>query len=169
MASPNRQKLLLRIARIGNDAIEIGAQRLYVRLHAYASPSLRPYELLREFSRAGLLPLRPVDQRFTEHRFPLAQRAPDVTIGRPEKLGRVANRAGFGYGREQLEQRIAQGGATLLSRLEAVTQVNANPILRGASLPGASDRLFVAITLGGDFDRLHPPNVPVSAAVFTSP
>ena len=58
---------------VRNDAIEIGAQRLYVRLHAYASPSLGPYELLREFRRAGLLPLRPGDQRFTEHHFPLAQ------------------------------------------------------------------------------------------------
>ena len=79
----------------------------------------------------------------------------------------MANRAGFRYGRKQLEQRIAQSGATLLPRLEAVTQVNANPIPRGASLPGALDRLFVEITLGGDFDRLHPPNVPVSGAVFT--
>src|ERR1700722_19213136 len=125
MAGAHGEQLMTRVARVGEHAAEAGAQRLYVRLHAHARAALCPQQSLGKLRGPRPLALRPDDQGFAKSLFPPPERAPDVPVRIPESLRRVTYRALLEHGRQQIEERVAQGCATLLAGLERISKVQA--------------------------------------------
>src|SRR3984957_15731016 len=125
MAGAHGEQLMTRVARVGEHAAEAGAQRLYVRLHAHARAALCPQQSLGKLRGPRPLALRPDDQGFAQSLFPPPERAPDVPVRIPECLRGVTYRALFEHGRQQLEERVAQGCAALLAGLECISKVQA--------------------------------------------
>ena len=71
----------------------------------------------------------------------------------------MADRAALRQRRQELEKRISNRSAILLSRLKAVTQMDAGKPRYNADIPVASCPRRGVILLSSDFGRVHPRTV----------
>lgn len=170
VACADCEQLVPLIAGLGEHAGQIGAQCFDMRLHASARATLRPKQSLGELRRTPPLALRPRDERLAEHLLPFPERAPDITIRTTERLRGMSDRAAIEHRGQQFEKGIVERGATLLPRLERISQAQAQTGSAGGALHAARGPSHGAATgTRHNLCLIHPPTVSLSSAPRSAP
>ncbi len=156
VAGADRHQLDALVPRFSDDVLQVGTQRLDMRLEALACPQFGPEQAVGEVGQAGRLALRPDDQRLVELLLPGPNGAPDVPVGAAERRRRAPDRAAVAHRLQHGEQRLVQVGAPLALRGEGVAEADAGRRRRTGRrrlLAGGFMRRFSAMATPW---RVHP-------------
>ena len=124
MAGKHGEHMLAAVQRLGQHALQLGAQGLDVWCQPGAGAFFSPQQAVSKRCQAGRLALRPGDQRLTHHVLPALEPAPDMAVTGAQRLGRMLDRAVRMHRAEQVKQRVVQRRATLAIGFKTVLQVD---------------------------------------------
>ena len=140
VAGADAHQLLLGVAGLGQQAAEVGAQGLDLRLDARTGAAFGPQQPLGKRRQAAGLAAHPGQQRLAQRLLPLLEQAPGMPVRTLQRERRVLDRPPLAHGAEQREQRVLDVGPALGARTQRVVQVHAQLTRRGGGGAGFGGR-----------------------------